>query len=87
MLAGVAATGEDELFSIMSAGIFSFDANIPQMQRNYGPRLENGQRKMDEEKKKSCELHLCQLASSQSALAWREKKKKQEEAEKKREMS
>ena len=30
MLAGVAATGEDEDFSIISAGIFSFGRNIPQ---------------------------------------------------------
>lgn len=37
MLAGVAATGEEEVFSIMSAGIFFFVANIQQMQRNYGP--------------------------------------------------
>lgn len=30
MLAGVAATGEEEVFSIISAGIFFFIGNIPQ---------------------------------------------------------
>lgn len=47
MLAGVAATGEEEVFSIMSAGIFLFFvANIPRVQRNYGPRIATPPKKM-----------------------------------------
>lgn len=67
MLAGVAATGEEEVFSIMSAGIFFFDANIPQRQRNYGPRVTKISKKG--KRNQRCELHLCQLAASQPALA------------------
>lgn len=36
MLAGVAATGEEEFFSIISAGIF-FIKNIHKTTANYGP--------------------------------------------------
>lgn len=54
MLAGVAATGEEEVFSIMSAGIFFFDANIPQRQRNYGPRSQNGQKMLRAELVSAC---------------------------------
>lgn len=76
MLAGVAATGEEEDFSIISAGIFFFVANIPQMQRNYGPPVpkKGGRGK----RKKGCELRVCQLAAIQSTLALREKKKEEE---------
>lgn len=54
MLAGVAATGEEEVFSIMSAGIFVFVANIPQMQRNYGPRVTKIRKKGEEINAASC---------------------------------
>lgn len=54
MLAGVAATGEEEVFSIMSAGILFFDANIPQRQRNYGPRSQNRQKMLRAELVSAC---------------------------------
>lgn len=67
MLAGVAATGEEEVFSIMSAGIFLFFvANIPRVQRNYGPRIatqKNEQKNKRWKESKRSELHLCQLAA------------------------
>lgn len=58
MLAGVAATGEEEVFSIISAGIFFFVANIPQMQRNYGPRSQNRQ-KMEKEMLRAALVSAC----------------------------
>lgn len=42
MLAGVAATGEEDDFSIMSAGIFTVKSIIPQNAAKYGPPMQKG---------------------------------------------